>query len=166
MNILFPLSITLLFETSIYIILNRRSVKLFLIASIMNILLNVSMNLILSITRTPDEFFVVVAVYEVCTLFAESIILWITMRIKYWKTLLFSLLANATSFGVGLILNTYVYPHKTAAIIVCSVFFVLYLLLFAFVFATRKVHDQNNGNDNDGRGKKGEKQEEPSGRAG
>ena len=166
MNILFPLSITLLFETSIYIILNRRSVKLFLIASIMNILLNVSMNLILSITRTPDEFFVVVAVYEVGTLFAESIILWITMRIKYWKTLLFSFLANATSFGVGLILNTYVYPHKTAAIIVCSVFFVLYLLLFAFVFATRKAHDQNNGNDNDGRGKKGEKQEEPSGRAG
>lgn len=158
MNILFPLSITLLFETSTYIILNHRSVKLFLIASIMNILLNVSMNLILSITRTPDEFFVVVAVYEVCTVFAESIILWITMRIKYWKTFVFSLLANATSFGVGLILNTYVYPHKTAAIIVCSVFFALYLLLFAFVFATRKAHDQNNGNDNDDRGKKGEKQ--------
>lgn len=158
MNILFPLSITLLFETSIYMILNYRSLKLFFVASLMNIILNVSMNLLLSITRIPDEYYVVVAVYEVCTLFAESIILWITMRIKYWKTLLFSFLANSTSFWVGLVFTAYVYPHKTAAIIVCSVFFGLYLLLFAFVFAVQKVHDQNNGNDNDGRGKKGEKQ--------
>ena len=161
MNILLPLSITLLFETSIYMILNYRSLKLFFVASLMNIILNVSMNLLLSLSMSLEEFVTLLVIYEVVTVFAESIILRITMRIKYWKTLVFSFLANATSFGVGLILNTYVYQHKIAAIIVCSAFFLLYLLLFVLVFflfaKNREVRNQNNKPDKSGRDNKEER---------
>lgn len=150
MHILFPLSITLLFETAFYIALNRRSIKLFLIASIMNVILNVTMNFLLSLQMSLDAYFTILIIYEICTVFAESIIIWITMRFKYWKTLLFSFCANFTSFCLGWILYDHLSPHQTAMIIVCSVFFALYFLLFLFVllgFMKRPINKDNNDHD-------------------
>ena len=60
MHILFPLSVTLLFETAFYIALNRRSIKLFLIASTMNVILNVTMmDLAMQTYETSKNPFVV-----------------------------------------------------------------------------------------------------------
>ena len=153
MYILFPLSVTLLFETAFYIALNRRSIKLFLIASIMNIILNVTMNFLLSLQILLDAYLTLLIIYEICTVFVESLILWITMHFKYWKTLLFSCCANFTSFCLGWILYDRLSPHKTAMIIVCSVFFALYFLLFLFVllgFMKRPINKDNNDHDGNG----------------
>ena len=152
MGILFPLSVTLLVETTIYMFLDRHSIKLFLVASIMNVILNLAMNaLLLFVTRTTVLYLWTLIIYEIGTTIVESIIIWKAMRIKYVNTLACSVSANLLSFIIGSFLNEYFTPQKPATFVACIVNFSLYLLLFFGLFFymlnKHKIGRQSNGYD-------------------
>lgn len=122
--ILFPLVTTLLFETGIYMILKHRDLKLFLVASIMNLILNLAMNLTLTyLGDTPSKYWLILGIGEVLTTLIESIVVYLFMRFKYLKILLIAVIANVTSFLVGLALDPLYDNH-----VILIIFFVLFML--------------------------------------
>ena len=122
--ILFPLVTTLLFETGIYMILKHRDLKLFLVASIMNLILNLAMNLTLTyLGDTPTKYWLILGIGEVLTTLIESIVVYLFMRFKYLKILLIAVIANVTSFLVGLAVDPLYDNH-----VILIIFFVLFML--------------------------------------
>ena len=103
--ILFPLSLTLLIETIIYMFLKWGDIKLFVVASVANIVLNTTMNLILLSITDATAYYIVLISYEIGTTLVEALIITLFMRFKFWKTLLFAVLANGVSYLVGLLLQ-------------------------------------------------------------
>lgn len=124
--ILFPLSLTLLIETIIYMFLKWGDIKLFVVASVANIVLNTTMNLILLSITDAIAYYIVLISYEIGTTLVEALIITLFMRFKFWKTLLFAVLANGVSYLVGLLLQP-VYQTRTTIIVLTIVFLALYL---------------------------------------
>ena len=149
MQIILALAITLALETGIYMILKHRSMKLFIVVSILNIVLNLSMNIGLMFTYSNNikMYWVILSICEIATVFIESFFIFIFMKIKYWRVLLFALIANAVSFSFGLTLH-FIYIYEKAAIILSAFFFSIYLFTYGFIlFTTIKRHyqiDQSN----------------------
>ena len=145
-SILFSLSITLFFETGIYMILKHRDIKLLLIVSVMNLILNPAMNIIFYYA-IPDEktYWLALIIAEIMTTLIESVIVFLLMRFKYPKTLLFAFIANATSLAIGLLLRP-VYETKTTIIVLTSLFFLGYLFTYIFVLVsfTRRYNNDRN----------------------
>lgn len=132
-SILFSLAITLFIETGIYMILKHRDLKLLLVVSVMNLLLNPAMNIVFYFA-IPDEktYWIALAIAEVSTTLIESLIVFLFMRFKYPRTLLFAFLANVASLATGLLLRP-VYETKTTIIVLTSLFFLGYLFTYLFV---------------------------------
>lgn len=129
MEILLPLAITLGVETGIYMILKRDNLKLFIVVSIMNMILNVSMNTGLFFVTDSKLYSIILVCSEVATVLIESLIVYLFTKIKYWKTLLFAFLANLASFIVGWLL-TFLYKEFVPAVIGCCVFLLIYLVVY------------------------------------
>ena len=127
LQILFPLAITLAIETPIYLLLKWRDLKLFVIVSVLNILLNVTMNISLMFISDVTAYYAVLISYEIITTLVESLIIFLLMRFKYWKVLLFAIGANIASFLVGYFLQP-VYQTKITIIVLTVIF------LFAYLF--------------------------------
>ena len=146
-SILFSLSITLFIETGIYMILKHRDLKLLLVVSLMNLILNPTMNIIFYYA-IPDEktYWIVLAIAEVSTTLIESLIVFLLMRFKYPKVLLFAFLANLASLVVGLLLRP-VYETKTTIIVLTSLFFLGYLFAYIFVLVSFTRRYNNNQDD-------------------
>ena len=134
--ILFPLTITLFIETGIYMILKHRDLKLFLVVSLMNLILNPAMNIIFYFA-IPDEktYWLALAIAEISTTLIESLIVFLFMKIKYPKVLLFAFLANASSLVVGLLLRP-VFETRTTIIVLTSLFFLGYLFIYIFILVS------------------------------
>lgn len=149
-SILFSLAITLFIETGIYMILKHRDLKLLLVVSIMNLLLNPAMNVIFYFA-IPDEktYWLALVIAEILTTLIESVIVFLFMRFKYPKTLLFAFLANAASLAVGLLLRP-VYETKTTIIVLTSMFFLGYLFTYIFVLVSFTRRYNNDRDDNSG----------------
>ena len=132
--VIFPLITTLLLETGIYMILKHRDLKLFFVVSIMNLVLNPTMNFILIIFGKDHlSYWLILGIGEVLTTLIESLIVFLFMRFKYLKILLFAVIANAVSFLVGLALDP-VYDYQTALIVLMIVFALGYLVTYFVVF--------------------------------
>ena len=102
LSIIFPLAVTLVIETGLYMILKHRVLKLFLVVGIMNLVLNPTMNIILLLCGdTQFKYWLILIIGEVSTTFLESLIVYLFMRFKYLKILLFAVIANLGSFLVG-----------------------------------------------------------------
>lgn len=146
-SILFSLSITLFIETGIYMILKHRDLKLLLVVSLMNLILNPAMNIIFYYA-IPDEktYWIALAIAEVSTTLIESLIVFLLMRFKYPKVLLFAFLANLASLVVGLLLRP-VYETKTTIIVLTSLFFLGYLFAYIFVLVSFTRRYNNNQDD-------------------
>ena len=136
--ILFPLSLTLLIETVIYMFLKWGDIKLFLVVAISNLVLNTTMNFILLGITDVNIYYAVLISYEIGTTLAETLIIFLFMRFKFWKTLLFAVLANGASFLMGFLLKD-VYQTRTTIIVLTIIFFVLFL---AFEIVTIFVHSR------------------------
>ena len=137
LSILFGLAITLCLEAWIYMLLKRHSLKLLLIVTLMNLVLNPTMNIILYyFGNDQTTYWIIVALYEVGTTIVESLIVFLFMRFKYYKVLLIALFANAASFIVGLALAP-TYNYLVVAIILTICFFIGYLVIY---FLTIKAH--------------------------
>ena len=150
-SVLFSLSITLLIETGIYMILKHRDLKLLLIVSLLNLVLNPAMNLIVFyFAKDEVTYWVILSIYEVMTTLVESLVIFLLMKFKYLKTLLFALLANASSFLIGLLLRP-VYETKTTVIVLTLLFFLGYLFIYLFDLISFVHTNHDNDWDNDER---------------
>ena len=136
--ILFPLSLTLLIETVIYMFLKWGDIKLFLVVAISNLVLNTTMNFILLGITDVNIYYAVLISYEIGTTLIEALIIFLFMRFKFWKTLLFAVLANGASFLMGFLLKD-VYQTRTTIIVLTIIFFVLFL---AFEIVTIFIHSR------------------------
>ena len=149
MNIILPLAITLALETGIYMILKHRDMKLLLVVSLLNVVLNMSMNIALSFIEDKTFYWIVLSVSEVVTIVIESIVITLIMKFKYLKVLLFSVIANGVSLGVGLLIQP-IYQTKTAVIIVCGVFLAIYFFTYGFTLFAFMSNYRNRNNDSGG----------------
>jgi len=138
--ILFPLSLTLLIETVIYMFLKWGDIKLFLVVSIANLVLNTTMNFILLSISDINTYNIVLFSYEIGTTLVEALIIFLFMRFKFWKILLFAVLANGASFLMGFLLKD-VYQTRTTIIVLTIIFFVLFI---AFEIMTIFIHSRRN----------------------
>lgn len=134
--ILFPLVITLSIETGIYMILKHRDMKLFVVVSLMNVVLNISMNIVLTkCIHGEFYYYLFLVIFEIATTMIESLIVWFFMKFKYLKTLLFAAIANAASLAVGLSLS-FAYDTKITIIVLTSLFFAIYLATYIVVLVS------------------------------
>ena len=148
MRILLPLFITLAVETAIYMFLKPKDLKLFIVVSVMNLFLNMGMNISLSFIDKQDLYWIVLSSSEVATILIESIIVFLFIKEKFPKVLLFSCIANASSFLVGFLLSlTPIYQTKIAAILVCLLFVVVYLVIYFLVLSMTALRYRNRNND-------------------
>ena len=142
--ILFPLSLTLLIETVIYMFLKWGDIKLFLVVSIANLVLNTTMNFILLSISDINTYNIVLISYEIGTTLVETLIIFLFMRFKFWKTLLFAIAANGASFLMGFLLRD-IYQTRTTIVVLTIIFFALFLVFEAVMIFihSRKVHKTN-----------------------
>ena len=141
--ILFPLAITLLIETGIYMILKHKDLKLFLVVSIMNLLLNPLMNIaLIYLGKDAISYWVTLSVSEVLTILIESLIVLIFMKFKYHKILLFAFIANLVSFLIGLAVDP-IYDHRIVLMIVTIMCILGYLAIYTVVFISFIRENQN-----------------------
>ena len=133
LSIIFPLAVTLVIETGLYMILKHRDLKLFLVVGIMNIVLNSTMNIILLLRGdTQFKYWLILIIGEVSTTLIESLIVYLFMRFKYLKILLFAVIANLGSFLVGLALEP-LFGNKTLLIVTTVVFLLIYIAIYLVV---------------------------------
>ena len=133
LSIIFPLAVTLVIETGLYMILKHRDLKLFLVVGIMNLVLNSTMNIILLLCGdTQFKYWLILIIGEVSTTLIESLIVYLFMTFKYLKILLFAVIANLGSFLVGLALEP-LFGNKTLLIIVTVVFLLIYIAIYLVV---------------------------------
>ena len=132
MNILFPLAITLSIETGIYMILKHRDMRLFIVVSVLNLILNMGMNFYLSSVSDEFQYWLFLSIFEVLTVVVETLVIFAIFQFKFWKVLLISFIANASSFGIGMALIP-LYETKITIIVICSLFFFVFLFSFGFV---------------------------------
>ena len=129
MEIILALMITLAVEVNIFIFLERKNVFLWLVATGMNIVLNVGMNILLYYTPTEFWYWFTLWVYEILTFVIEGFIIFAFFRYQLVKCLLVSLIANAASFLVGYVINLF-NPNEIAQIILLIAFGLIYLVGF------------------------------------
>lgn len=141
--IIVPLLLTLFIETGLYMILKHRDLKLFLIVGIMNLLLNPTMNLLLwFFGDTQLNYWLILIVGEVLTTLIESLIVYLFMKFKYLKILLFAFIANVSSFLIGLAIEP-IYDNKVVLLITSILCLLGYLISYAVVFVAFIRKNQN-----------------------
>ena len=114
-------------------ILKHRDLKLFLVVSGMNFVLNPFMNAILSHWGSGNfAYWIIIAVGEVSTVFIESLIVFAFMRFKYSRILLIAFIANLSSFLVGITIN-YSSASLTTLIVLTILFSLGYLFTYVIV---------------------------------
>lgn len=138
--ILFPLSLTLLIETVIYMFLKWGDLKLFIVVSLANIVLNPVMNFILLSMTDVKIYYIFLISYEIGTTLLEALIIFLFTRIKFPKVLLFAIAANLASYLMGFAFKG-IYQTKITIIVATIVLFVLY---FAFEAFTIIYHSRKN----------------------
>ena len=133
MEIILALVITLAIETSIIMLLDFKNLRLFLLSSIINVVTNVTMNLILINVKTESLYYVILVNYEIGTVFLEPFLIWLFHKYKYTSILIYSFLANLASLLTGLLVNNLI--HSTVEMTITIVVFLAIYLISFIVFA-------------------------------
>ena len=99
------LILTLIIELSILFILRFKDYKLYILSSLINIGTNLSLNYYLenTIFKTLTIYVIVVIILEITVLFVETLLYMIYFK-KFKKSFIISLLLNASSFLLGLLI--------------------------------------------------------------
>ena len=90
MEFLLSLAVTLAAETGTYIIFRHKSLKLFFVVSLLNLILNPLMNIWLRYAQHRETYYFVLALAEVVTILIESVFIYPFIKEKYLKVLLYS----------------------------------------------------------------------------
>ena len=131
MNIILALMITLAIEVNIYIFLDKKNIFLWLTATIMNIVLNVSMNLLVYLVQSEYGQILYYICFEIGTFIVEALIIFFIFKYNIWKCFLFALIANVASLIIGLLMNRWVVQDITKTILL-MVFGIIYLVGLGF----------------------------------
>lgn len=153
MHIIFALALTIALEGWIYNFLKPWSLKLFLVTMVMNSILNVAMNLILTNLINPANYYYFLALFEVLTIVIETLVLFLIFKEKPLKTFLFSLAANIVSLSFGLFINQFITSEKGAMIgsLICVVVAGILLGINLFLAgAFYSINNSKNHKDNQG----------------
>lgn len=132
MNIILSLMITLAVEVNIYLLLSNKSLKLFIVASLMNIVLNLTMNIILTNLPNLLWYLIILGIYEVTTIFVEALMVYFVCKYPFIRCLIASICANAASFLAGLLIYHFA-DIKIKKTILLIVFIAIYLLDVAWI---------------------------------
>lgn len=147
MEILLSLAITLAAETGTYIIFRHKSLKLFFVVSLLNLIFNPLMNIWLRYAQYKGTYYFVLVLAEVATILIESVFIYPFIKEKYLKVLLYSLIANFASFIIGFIFSfTSIYETLMTICIVTGVFVAIYFLLYLFILASFISNYKKNSN--------------------
>ena len=155
MNLILPLSITLAIETGIYMILKHKNLKLFIVVSILNLILNPLMNVGLSYIEEKLIYYLVLSAAEIATILIESLVVHLFIKEKYYKVLLYAAIANMTSLLIGFVLTfTPIYQTRITAIVIAALFLSVYLFtyivtLLAFIRNYRNRDDNRRRDEED-----------------
>lgn len=147
MEFLLSLAVTLAAETGTYIIFRHKSLKLFFVVSLLNLILNPLMNIWLRYAQYRETYYFVLALAEVATILIESVFIYPFIKEKYLKVLLYSLIANFVSFIIGFIFSfTSIYETVMTIYIVTGVFVAIYFLLYLFILLSFISNYKKNSN--------------------
>ena len=147
MEFLLSLAVTLAAETGTYIIFRHKSLKLFFVVSLLNLILNPLMNIWLRYAQYRETYYFVLALAEVATILIESVFIYPFIKEKYLKVLLYSLIANFASFIIGFIFSfTSIYETVMTVYIVTVTFVVIYFLLYLFILLSFISNYKKNSN--------------------
>ena len=147
MEFLLSLAVTLAAETGTYIIFRHKSLKLFFVVSLLNLILNPLMNIWLLYAKYKETYYFVLALAEVATILIESAFIYPFIKEKYLKVLLYSLIANFASFIIGFIFSfTSIYETVMTIYIVTVTFVVIYFLLYLFILISFISNYKKNSN--------------------
>lgn len=141
-TILLPLSITLAIEPIIFSLIRKFNFKIFVVATISNLVLNTLMNAIYTSITNYSFAESFLSFFEFLTLFIEPLIICLVCKEKYGKSLLFSLIANLSSLIVGGTINSML----LSPVIVCILFFSAFIIFFILVFFYNADGQENNCN--------------------
>lgn len=150
--ILFALAVTLFVETIIYYLVIDRTKKLLVTISVMNILFNLSMNLLLMLAPNVDIYYLMLLIFEVVTLLAEALVLTLVLKLSYKKALSFSFVANFLSFVFGTSFYSLGFIDEIKGpswwTLVLSYIIVISLYGLLFLFTHHNNNDNNNRDEN------------------
>ena len=140
MAIALALSITLAIELLVIFIFFHKDIRTFLIISLANAVLNVSMNLLILLMPNDVAYFIFLISYELFTFAIETLILIFVCKKPRLVSFIAALLANILSLGVGLIINQFSIDTKTTIvlIVVFSTIYSLTLLADIFLYYLNK----------------------------
>jgi len=148
MNLILPLSITLAIETGIYMILKHKNLKLFIVVSILNLILNPLMNVGLSYIEEKLIYYLVLSAAEIATILIESLVVYLFIKEKYLKVLLYAAIANISSFLIGFVLTfTPIYQTRITIIVIVVLFLSVYLFIY-IVTLLAFIRNYRNRDDN------------------
>lgn len=148
MELILPLLITLIIEVPIYFLFFKKSLSYLLVIYAMNIVLNVSMNLLLRYVFFRD-YYLVLIIMEVIVVIIEAFIIFWYQEIRY-KGLYIALAANLASLGIGLALNM-IPAFRNADLLVIILLATLFTIEFTVIIVyalkiTKKNEKSNNVN--------------------
>lgn len=103
LSFLIPLLLTIVIEIPIYYLFCRKSLSYLLAIYVMNIVLNITMNVILMSTRNLNYWFIL-GLLEVLVIAIEGVVATLFVK-RPLNGFLASLIANLTSLGLGLLVN-------------------------------------------------------------
>ncbi len=138
MELILPLLITLIIEVPIYFLFYKKSLSYLLVIYVMNIVLNVSMNLLLRYVFFRD-YYLALIIMEVIVVIIEAFIIFWYQEIRY-KGLYIALAANLASLGIGLALNQIpvLMSPNLMVIIIFLVLFIIETIMIA-IFAVKNA---------------------------
>lgn len=143
MDIILAFIITIAIEVNIFILLDRKNIFLWLVATLMNLVLNISMNVLLYYITIEFWYWFTLWAYEIVTFIVEGFIIFGFFKYKLIKCLLVSFTANAASLIIGLFINQFV-TNLHIEIILIILFSLLYFVglgLTSYRFAKSKSID-------------------------
>lgn len=145
----YPLALTLFLETIVYFFLKPFNYKLIGVTLILNIILNISLNLVLYtyFPTLPRHLYVpYLVILELIIFIIETMVIYIVIKTKLLKTALFALLANGLSVSVGLLLNTlYMDKVKDSIVIIITLSLLCGVGIFiGLTFLITQLQKENN----------------------
>ena len=138
--ILFSLFLTTSIEGIIYAVSNKLDLKTYLTMLLANMILNPTMNLIISTFKTNEGYLTALIIGEVLTVVIESLIYFFIIKKKYPFSLLIAFSANILSFAIGHTINELHILTNEKAYLVGSIIFLfvtiveLLLILLLFIY--------------------------------
>lgn len=137
--VLVALSTTLMIEPIVFSLINKFDLKIFLISTASNIVLNTTMNVLYMKVIGPDAAGVFLFYFEIFTTFAEALLITFICKQKFGKCFLFSMAANVASCFFGLVINSLL----LLPLVIIIINFLVYLIFLTLILFYNSNNKEN-----------------------